>query len=57
VGHSKTALQGTPEHYRARAAEMLKKAQEAETDTARNAFLLLATSWDNLAQHIEHPTS
>jgi len=36
---------------------MLKKAHESETDSARNSFLILATSWDNLAQQIEHPNS
>jgi hypothetical protein len=49
-------MEGTPDYYRERAAEMLKEAQEADTDNARNSYLMLATSWDNLAQQIEHPS-
>jgi hypothetical protein len=55
VANRKTPLEGTPEYYRERAAEMLKKSLEAETDNARNSYLMLASSWDNLAQQLEHP--
>jgi hypothetical protein len=51
----KTPLQLTAEHYRERAAEMLQKSQEAETEQGRNSYLMLATGWDNLAQKLEHP--
>jgi hypothetical protein len=51
----KTPLKLTAEHYRERAAEMLQKSQEAETEQARNSYLMLATGWDNLAQKLEHP--
>jgi hypothetical protein len=55
VGQRKPRLEGTPGYYRERAAEMLKKAQEADTDNARNSYLLLAQGWDNLAQNLERP--
>ena len=55
VAQRKTPLEGTSAHYRERAAEMLKKSQEAETDNARNSYLMLASSWDNLAQQLDHP--
>jgi hypothetical protein len=52
----KKPLEGTPEYYRERAAEMLKKAEEAATDTARSSYLQLAASWQQLAQKLEQPS-
>lgn len=48
-------IEGTPEYYRERAAEMLKKAQEAGTDEAKTVFRTLAESWDRMAQQVERP--
>jgi hypothetical protein len=46
--------QGAPGYYRERAADMLKKAEEAGTEESRNSYLLLAASWGLLAQKLEH---
>ena len=43
----------SPEHYRERAAEMLKRAEKMETEEARNTFLDLAAGWDRMAQLVE----
>lgn len=47
--------EGTPEYYRDRAAQMLKKAEEAGSEEAKNVFLTLAQSWDRMAQQVERP--
>jgi len=41
--------------YRAKAQEMLKRAEQAATDEARSDFLMLAEHWHRLAQSIEQP--
>jgi hypothetical protein len=46
--------EGSPEYYRARAAEMLKRAQLAATEDARNSFIQLASNWQLLAQTVEY---
>jgi hypothetical protein len=55
VEDQKWAAHHSPEHYRERAAEMLKRAEEMETEEARNVFLDLASGWDRMAQLVEHP--
>jgi hypothetical protein len=48
-------VRDSPEHYRERAAEMLKWADEVTTDEARITFLELAAGWDRMAQLVERP--
>ncbi len=55
VEDQKWAAHNGAEHYRERAAEMLKRAAEMETEEARNVFLDLASGWDRMAQLVEHP--
>jgi hypothetical protein len=55
VEPEKRALPGTPDGYRERATEMLKKTEEAGTEEAQHIFLVLAESWDRMAQLVEHP--
>lgn len=54
--HLKKPIQGSPGYYRARAAEMLRKAEEAATDDVRSSYLQLAASWQQLAQKLEQPS-
>ena len=51
----KSALHGSPEYYRNRAADMLKRAEAAESEEARKTFRALAESWDRMAQLLERP--
>jgi hypothetical protein len=44
------------EHYRARAAEMLKMAEDSATQEARKLYLQLATNWNSLAEKLDHPS-
>ena len=46
---------GSPDYYRDRATEMLRKSEEVETEEAKRVFLTLAESWDRMAQLLEHP--
>ena len=48
-------MQGSPDYYRERAADMLKRAEAAESEEARSTFLALAASWDRMAQILERP--
>jgi hypothetical protein len=41
-----------PEHYRAKAAEMLKLAEESADEPTRQTFVLLAANWESLAQTV-----
>ena len=47
---------GSPEFYRAQAAQMLKRADEAATAESRLAFLNLAENWHRLAKQAEEPS-
>ena len=55
VEDKKSAVHGSPDYYRERAADMLKRAEAAESEEARNTFLALAASWDRMAQLLERP--
>jgi hypothetical protein len=46
---------GSPEFYRAQAAQMLKQAAQAVTDESRATFLSLAENWHRLAKQAEEP--
>ncbi len=46
---------GSADYYRERARSMLKLADEAASDEARASLIMLAASWEELAQQIEHP--
>jgi len=46
---------GSPEYYRERARTMLKLADEAASDEARASLIILAASWEELANQVEHP--
>lgn len=46
---------GSPEYYRERARTMLKLADEAGSDEARASLVMLAASWEQLANQLEHP--
>jgi hypothetical protein len=46
---------GSPEFYRAQAAQMLQKADQAASDESRAAFLNLAENWHRLAKQAEEP--
>ena len=50
-----SAIAGSPDYYRERAAEMLKQAEDAVSEEARTTFLELAASWDRMAQLVERP--
>ena len=50
------ARPGSPEFYRAQAAQMLKKADEAATEESRQTFLNLAENWHRLAKQAEEPS-
>jgi hypothetical protein len=50
------ARPGSPEFYRAQAAQMLKKADEAATEESRLTFLNLAENWHRLAKQAEEPS-
>lgn len=43
----------SPEHYRERAADMLRMADSAHTDAVKLFCLQLATSWNSLAEQAE----
>ncbi len=47
---------GSPEYYRERARTMLKLADEAASDEARASLIMLAASWEELANQVEHPS-
>jgi hypothetical protein len=53
---SQEKIETAPEHYRAKASEMLKLADEAHTEEARASYRRLAAHWGGLANMIEHPT-
>jgi hypothetical protein len=55
VEGQKLAERHSPEHYRERAADMLRRADEVATEEARNTFLELAAGWDRMAQLVERP--
>ena len=55
MGDKKSALPGSPDYYRERATDMLKRAEAAESEEARNTFRALAESWDRMAQLLERP--
>ena len=46
---------GSPGFYRAQAAQMLKKADEAATAETRATYLNLAENWHRLAKQAEEP--
>jgi hypothetical protein len=46
-------VEGGAEYYRARAAEMRAKVDEAQTEDARASFLQLEASWLRLAEAAE----
>jgi hypothetical protein len=50
------AKPGSPEFYRAQAAQMLRKAGQAATEETRLAFLNLAENWHRLAKQAEEPS-
>jgi hypothetical protein len=52
----KKPVDGSPEYYRARAAEMLKRAEDAASEDARLSFIQLASNWQMLAQTLEEPS-
>ena len=53
---SEKSVINSPDYYRARAAEMLKLAEEATTDEARNTYLQLASNWNSLASKLKNPS-
>jgi hypothetical protein len=53
---SQEKIETTPEHYRAKASQMLKLADEAHTEEARASYRRLAAHWGGLAKMIEHPS-
>ena len=53
---SRAARPGSPEYYRERARTMLKLADDAASDEARASLVMLAASWEQLANQIEHPS-
>jgi GTP-sensing pleiotropic transcriptional regulator CodY len=53
---SEKKLETAAEHYRAKAAAMLKLAEDAATEEARKLFLQLATNWNSLAETLENPS-
>ncbi len=55
VSEIEPAKPGTPEFYRAQAAQMLKKANEALTEELRAAYLNIAENWHRLARQAEEP--
>ena len=52
---SQPARPGSPDYYRERARTMLKLADEAGTQEARTSLIMLAASWEELANQLEHP--
>jgi hypothetical protein len=54
--HSQPARPGSPDYYRERARTMLKLADEALSQEARTSLIMLAASWEELANQIEHPS-
>jgi hypothetical protein len=48
-------IETAAEHYRAKAAEMLKLAEECATQEARKLYLQLATNWNSLAEKLDNP--
>jgi hypothetical protein len=53
--HSQPARTGSPDYYRERARSMLKLADEAASEEARASLIMLAASWEELANNLEHP--
>jgi len=47
---------GSADYYRERARSMLKLADEAASEETRASLIMLAASWEELAQQIEHPS-
>ena len=47
---------GSADYYRERARSMLKLADEAANEETRASLIMLAASWEELAQQIEHPS-
>jgi hypothetical protein len=52
---SQPARVGSPDYYRERARTMLKLADEAASEEARTSLIVLAASWEELANQLEHP--
>jgi len=50
------ALPGTPAFYRTKAAELLRQAEVAADQAAREQFLKLAEHWHHLAKIVEDPS-
>ena len=50
------ALPGTPAFYRTKAAELLRQAEVAADQAAREQFLKLAEQWHHLAMNAENPS-
>jgi len=51
-----TALPGTPAFYRTKAAELLRQAEAAADQAAREQFLQMAEQWHHLAMAAENPS-
>ena len=56
MSETQSVRPGSPEFYRAQAAQMLRKADQAATDETRAAFLSLAENWHRLAKQAEEPS-
>jgi len=50
------ARPGTPAFYRTKAAELLRQAEVAADQAAREQFLKLAEQWHHLAMNAENPS-
>lgn len=52
---SEQKVMSLQEHYRARAAEMLARAEKAVSPEARKNYIELAANWERLARTLQNP--
>ena len=53
---SQPARPGSADYYRERARSMLKLAEDAASQEARASLIMLAASWEELANQLDHPS-
>ena len=56
MSEDRPVLPGSPGYYRAKAAALLKQAEDAASEEARVSLLSLAAYWHRLAEQAENPS-
>ena len=56
MAEDQTLKRGSPDYYRAKAAALLKRAEEASSEEVRVSCLNMAAHWHRLAEQAENPS-